>query len=218
MLLELFIKREHVMFGVACSIDSTFCVFAHSFLKEVCFALEGNSIHPWEWVDYIVDSRLFHFAEEAICTELNVLVHEGCIHTHEVKWECLFADKMFFNLDCTVNNLPDADRARRFEQVVVEDTGKITVKSFIAADSLFAKYRPGSTQHCLNQKMAQKEPEKKMPSTTAKAMRCLANEACFELHHISAHFALAPANGRHCFNCIVYFILFLFVLDIATWC
>ena len=126
-------ERTRDQFGVACSIDSTFCIFAHSFLKEVCFALEGNSIHPWEGVDYIVDSRLFQFTEEAIGTESNVLVHEDCIHTHEVEWEC-FADEVFFDLDGTVNNLPDADRARRFEQAVVEDTGKVTVKSFITAD------------------------------------------------------------------------------------
>jgi hypothetical protein len=43
-------------------------------------------------------------------------------------------DEAFFNLDGTVNNLPDADRARRFEQVVVEDTVKVTVKSFFMAD------------------------------------------------------------------------------------
>jgi hypothetical protein len=48
-----------------------------------------------------------------------------------------------------------------------------------------------------------------MPSTMAKATRHSANEACCELHHISAHFALAPMVGN-CFN----FILLLFVLDI----
>jgi hypothetical protein len=43
--------------------------------------LEGNSIHPWEGVDYIVDtSRLFQFMEEVIGTESNVLVHV-------VEWE-----------------------------------------------------------------------------------------------------------------------------------
>jgi hypothetical protein len=40
MLLELFIKRKHVTLGVAFSIDSTFCIFAHLFLKEV--------VLPWK--------------------------------------------------------------------------------------------------------------------------------------------------------------------------
>jgi hypothetical protein len=51
--------------------------------------------------------------KEAICTELNVFAHEGCIHTHEIEWKH-FTNKAFFNLDGTVNNLPDVDRARRF--------------------------------------------------------------------------------------------------------
>jgi hypothetical protein len=42
MLLELFIKRENVKFGVACNIDSTFCVLAHSILKEVCVFCFGG--------------------------------------------------------------------------------------------------------------------------------------------------------------------------------
>ncbi len=74
--------------------------------KFACFALEGNSSNPWEGVDYIVDSRLFQFPEEVIGTESNVLVHVGCIHTHEVERECV-VDEAFFDLDYTVNNLPD---------------------------------------------------------------------------------------------------------------
>ena len=37
--------------------------------------------------------------------------------------------------------------------------------------SSFEKVRPGISPRFLSQKMEQKEPEKKMPSTTAKAMR-----------------------------------------------
>ena len=95
-----------MVLGVTCSIDYTFCIFTHSFLKELCFALEGNSIHPWEGVGNIVDSRLFQFVKEAISTESNVLAHEGCIHTHEVEQMC-FANEAFFDLDGTVDNLPD---------------------------------------------------------------------------------------------------------------
>jgi hypothetical protein len=37
--------------------------------------------------------------------------------------------------------------------------------------SSFAKHRPGIRPHFLSQKIAQKEPEKKIPLTAAKAMR-----------------------------------------------
>ena len=39
------------------------------------------------------------------------LMSEGCIHPHEVEREH-FTNERFFDLNGTVNNLPDADRAR----------------------------------------------------------------------------------------------------------
>jgi hypothetical protein len=100
--------------------------------------LEENSIHPWEGVGNIIDSRLFQFVKEAIGIELNVLAHEGCIHTHEVEPKHL-ANEAFFDMESTVNNLPDADRARKFELDIVEDTGKVTVKGFIMVDERICK-------------------------------------------------------------------------------
>ncbi len=47
------------MFGIACTVDSTFCIFSYLFLKDVCFALEGDHIHPWKRIGDVVDSRLF---------------------------------------------------------------------------------------------------------------------------------------------------------------
>jgi hypothetical protein len=41
-----------------------------------------------------------------------------------------------------------------------------------------------------SQKMAQKEPEKKMPSTAANAIMSSANLVLVGLHHLSAQFAL----------------------------
>jgi hypothetical protein len=73
--IELSIKREQYMvLGVGWSTNSTFCIFAHSFLKEVSFSLEGNHIlHPWKGVGGIVDNRLFQLMQEVISTESNVL-------------------------------------------------------------------------------------------------------------------------------------------------
>ena len=57
------------------------------------FILPWREIVPihGEGVDYIVDSRLFQLTEEVISAESNVLVHEDCIHTHEVEQECFGA-------------------------------------------------------------------------------------------------------------------------------
>mmetsp|Transcript_26167 Transcript_26167/g.66464 ORF Transcript_26167/g.66464 Transcript_26167/m.66464 type:complete len:213 (-) Transcript_26167:457-1095(-) len=60
--------------------------------------------------------------------------------------------------------------------------------------SSFEKVRPGMRPRFLSQKMAQNEPEKKMPSTHAKASRRCANGAFDEIH-LSAHAALACTAG-----------------------
>ena len=50
-----------MVLGVGWSTNSGFCLFTHSFLKEVCLVALGgkNCIHPWEGVGGTVDNRLF---------------------------------------------------------------------------------------------------------------------------------------------------------------
>ena len=124
-----------MVFGVA---YSTLRVFSNSFLKKVCFALQGDGFHPRKWVVDVVDSGLFQFTEESVGTEANVLSHEGCIHACESSWEC-FANEFVLDLDSAVNNLPDACQAGWFEEAVVECTCKIKVQGFISANQFICK-------------------------------------------------------------------------------
>ncbi len=61
--------------------------------------------------------------------------------------------------------------------------------------SSFEKHRPGMSPRFLSQKTAQKEPEKKIPSTAANATRRSAYEASSGLHHRSAHLAFRRTQG-----------------------
>jgi hypothetical protein len=56
--------------------------------------------------------------------------------------------------------------------------------------SLLLKLRPGMSPRYFSQNMAQKEPEKKMPSTAVKAIIRSAKLALVGSHHLSAQFAL----------------------------
>jgi hypothetical protein len=126
-----------------------------------------------------------------------------------------FTDEAFFNLDGTVNNLPDADRARRFEQVVVAKGHRQSHSQELHYGLLAHLQNIGQgVYHIAYTKrwLAQKEPEKKMPSTMAKVMRYSANEACCEFTTFQP--ILLCTNSGNCFNCIVPFVLLLFVLDI----
>ena len=61
--------------------------------------------------------------------------------------------------------------------------------------SSFEKVRPGISPRFLSQKMEQKEPEKKMPSTTAKAMRRSAKHLDSEIQR-TAQLACGAAVGQ----------------------
>jgi hypothetical protein len=61
--------------------------------------------------------------------------------------------------------------------------------------SSLLKVRPGIRLRFLSQKMEQNEPEKKMPSTAAKATRRSAKVQLSDLIHLSAHCALLCTAG-----------------------
>jgi hypothetical protein len=61
--------------------------------------------------------------------------------------------------------------------------------------SSFEKHRPGIKPRFFSQKMAQKLPEKKIPSTAAKAMHRSAKLACRRSHHWRAQLALLRTHG-----------------------
>jgi hypothetical protein len=56
--------------------------------------------------------------------------------------------------------------------------------------SLLLKLRPGMSPRFFSQNIAQKEPEKKMPLTAAKATMRSAKLALVESHHLRAQLAL----------------------------
>ena len=61
--------------------------------------------------------------------------------------------------------------------------------------SSFEKQRPGMRPLFFSQKIAQKDPEKKMPSTAANAIHLSANEAFSRSHHFKAQCAFFWTHG-----------------------
>ena len=66
---------------------------------------------------------------------------------------------------------------------IIENTGKIGEKLEISS---FEKHRPGIFPLFLSQNIAQNDPEKKMPSTAAKAITRWAKVAVLEFNHFCA--------------------------------
>ena len=61
--------------------------------------------------------------------------------------------------------------------------------------SSLLKHKPGIKPHFFSQKIAQKEPKKKMPSMAANAIMRLAKLAEVVLHHLIAHCAFHWTHG-----------------------
>ncbi len=69
------------------------------------------------------------------------------------------------------------------------------MKSFIMADKFIAEAEARHEAAVLEPNIAQKEPEKKMPSTAANAILCSMKLALAELHHLRAQLALCWTHG-----------------------
>jgi hypothetical protein len=77
----------------------------------------------------------------------------------------------------------------------VEETCKIEWSPLSRLISLLLKQRPGIRLHFFSQKMAQKDPEKKIPLMAANAIMGSARLAVVALHHQRAHCALCCMQG-----------------------
>ncbi len=86
--------------------------------------------------------------------------------------------------------------------------------------SSLLKQSPGIRPNFFNQKMAQKEPEKNMPSTAANAIMCSAKLAAVELHHLSAHCAFHWTQGTVSIACrsCVFFVGSLMYMSMRSEC
>ena len=82
--------RVQAKFVVGFSTDTTFCVLADSFFKEVRFSLETNGDHPGKGVGDFVVFRLGECDKEAVGTELDVLDHEVGVETDQGDGEGVF--------------------------------------------------------------------------------------------------------------------------------
>ena len=69
------------------------------------------------------------------------------------------------------------------------------MEPFVTADEFVTEAEARHKSAFLSQNMAQKDPEKKMPSTAANAMICLAKLALVGSHHVRAQVALWWTHG-----------------------
>ena len=99
-------------------------------------------------------------------------------------------NKLQLNVNRVANNLDNAMVRKAVDQFTVDEACEVAVESFVAADEFVAEAEARHESAFLSQNMAQRDPEKKMPSTAANAMIRLAKLALVGSHHVRAQVAL----------------------------
>ncbi len=77
------------------------------FFKEICFPLEADHFHPFEWVANFLVSLVAEGNQELVGAELDVVTHHGRVHPNEFNGEGI-NNKFHFNVDHAADDVGDA--------------------------------------------------------------------------------------------------------------
>ena len=188
--LEIFVKINLVCVFVH------FSVITHTFFKKVRFSIQADSFHKIEWIGRIPDLFLTHLFQESIGHVFNILCHLFRIHTDETTRKGVY-DERFLNFYSLFHNLLNRVFVRfKFKHIEQFDR-KLLVESLISAYKFVTETETREKTRFLSQKMAQKLPEKNIPSTHAKARRRSLNGLDASNHFI-AHLAFFSIHGTRC--------------------
>ncbi len=87
--------------------DARFGVLPNAFLKEVCFALNANCFHPFEWVPSFEVRVAAKAEEESVGAKFDVVVHRSGFHSNQFDGEGI-NNKFHLNCNCAANDLNDS--------------------------------------------------------------------------------------------------------------
>ena len=87
--------------------DTRFGVFSDTFLKEVCFALKADCLHPFERVPGFEVTVAAKAEEESVSAEFDVVAHHGGVHSDQFDGKGV-DNEFHFDCDGTANDLDDS--------------------------------------------------------------------------------------------------------------
>ncbi len=97
----------------AINADTRFGVFSDAFLKEVCFALKTDRLHPFERAPNFEVTVAAKAKEESVSTEFDIVAHHGGVHSDQFDGKGI-NNKFHFNCDGAANDLDNL----RFQEPV----------------------------------------------------------------------------------------------------
>ena len=87
--------------------NTQFGVFSDVFLKEVCFALKIDCLHPFEWVPNVEVTVAAKAQEQSVSTEFDIVARHGGVHSDQFNGKGI-NDKFHFNCNSTADDLNDS--------------------------------------------------------------------------------------------------------------
>lgn len=105
-------------------------------------SLERDQVHEVEGVLDVVDFGVAEGDEEAVGDKLDVLAHEGGVHSDEGDGESL-GEELLLNLDGLANDHLDGVGMRATLEVGEHEAGEVGVKSLVTRDELVGEGESG---------------------------------------------------------------------------
>ena len=122
--------------------NTSLLVVSDALLKEVCLACQRNVLHEVKGVRDFVELFVAESKEKSVSDELNVLLHQVCVHAKKCARECLGQEFLFNGNSFSDDGLDGLFTGSVF-QVREQEAGEVGVKTLVARDELIRECETG---------------------------------------------------------------------------
>jgi len=173
----------------AVNTNARFGVLPDAFLEEVCFALKADRFHPFKRVPSFEVTVTAKAEKESVGAKFDVVAHiVEFIPINSTGRASATNSISIATALLMISTIWDSGSRLISFEYNRHTKSQWSPSSWLISSLL--KHRPGIKPRFFSQKIAQKEPEKKMPSTAANAIMRSAKLAEVASHHLRAHCAL----------------------------
>lgn len=136
----LFLLGSFFLLLCACH-DTSLLVITNTLLEEVGLASKRDVFHEVEWVADLVVLLVSKRQQETISNELDVLLHEICVHAEQSTWKS-FSQEFLLDADSLSDDVLNGLLAWSVLKVREEQACKVSVHTLVSGDELVGEGEP----------------------------------------------------------------------------
>ena len=160
----------------AVNANARFGILSDAFLEEVCFAMKADCFHPFERVPSFEVTVTAKAEKKLVGAKLDVVAHHSGVDSNQSNSISIATALLM------ISTIRDSGSRLISFEYKRHAKSQWSPSSWLISSLL--KHRPGIKPRFFSQKIAQKEPEKKTPSTAANAIMSSAKLAEVASHHL----------------------------------